>query len=164
MTHEPSIRDAGPGDAPFLTDMLLEAMNWTGEARFSREQALADPKIAHYVTGWPGPGDFGVIAEDGSTGAPVGAAWARPLPATDPGYGHVAPDVPELTLGVLPAFRRRGVGGALLDALLARAGREGVARLSLSVEDGNAAVSLYRSRGFVTVGREGDSDTMLVTL
>jgi hypothetical protein len=33
--------------------------------------------------------------------------------------------------------------------------------LSLSVEDGNPAIELYRKSGFVPVGRVGDSTTMV---
>lgn len=82
-----------------------------------------------------------MLAEDATTGVRVGARWARPPPADHPGYGYVAPDVPELTLGVLPAHRRRGVGGALLDAVVAAGRERGLARLSLSVEDGNGVVA-----------------------
>ncbi|KAB8170984.1 GNAT family N-acetyltransferase [Streptomyces sp. 3MP-14] len=159
-----TLRPATERDADFLADILLEAFNWTGEARFTREQLLADPKSAQYVADWPGPDDFGVIAEDPTTGERIGACWARPLPPETPGYGYVAPDVPELTLGVLPAHRRRGVGKALLDAVVAAAGERGLARLSLSVEDGNGVAALYRSRGFVPVGRDGDADTMVLDL
>ncbi|MFF7813405.1 GNAT family N-acetyltransferase [Streptomyces sp. NPDC007945] len=154
------LRPATADDADFLVEMLLEAFNWKGP-RFRREEILATPHFAHYVTGWPRAGDFGVVAEDAS-GEPVGAVWARTFPADDPGYGYVDPEVPELTVGVLPGHRGRGVGGALLDAVVERAARSGVARLSLSVEDGNRAAALYASRGFVTVGREGDSDTMVL--
>ncbi|MDT0266880.1 GNAT family N-acetyltransferase [Streptomyces sp. DSM 44915] len=155
------LRTATEEDLPFLTDALLLAYDWTGAERFSREELLADPNAAHYVVGWPAPGEFGVLAEDPATGVPVGAAWARLLPADDPGYGYVAPDVPELTLGVVPDWRGRGVGKALLDALLAAAVEHGHRRISLSVEDGNRAVELYRSRGFTPVGRVGGADTML---
>ncbi|MEV4939817.1 GNAT family N-acetyltransferase [Streptomyces zaomyceticus] len=156
------LRPATAEDADFLTAMLLEAFNWDGP-RTTLEELLRTPSIAHYITGWPLPGDFGVVAEDG-TGRPVGAVWARRFPATDPGYGHVDPTVPELTLGVLPGHRGRGIGSALLDAVVDLAARSGVDRLSLSVEDGNHAAGLYASRGFVTVGREGESDTMLLRL
>ncbi|SOD60592.1 Ribosomal protein S18 acetylase RimI [Streptomyces zhaozhouensis] len=157
----PRPRPAAAADADFLLDILWEAFHWDGRTGLTRRQLLEDPATARYLAGWPAPGDFGVVAEDPGTGAPLGACWARTLPAENAGYGFVAPDVPELTLGVLPDHRRRGLGAALLDAVLAMAGQRGVARLSLSVEDGNPAVALYRSRGFVPVGREGGADTMV---
>ncbi|MFF9343436.1 GNAT family N-acetyltransferase [Streptomyces sp. NPDC014773] len=158
------LRSATAHDAGLLRDVLLEAYNWTGEQRFTAERLAADPYAARYLAGWPREGDFGVVAETG-TGDPIGAAWARRLPEDEPGYGFVAPDVPELTLGVLPGHRGRGHGRALLTALVRSALDQPrpVTRLSLSVEDGNPAVRLYASLGFVRVGRNGGSDTMLLT-
>lgn len=159
---EVRLRPAGAGDAAFLAEMLLVAFNWDGP-RFSLDEILHTHRIAHYVTGWPGPGDFGVVAERPS-GRPVGAAWARLFPAEDPGYGHVDFRVPELTIGVTDDSRGQGIGSALLDALVELAGRVGVDRLSLSVEDGNPAARLYERRGFEAVGREGGAHTMLLRL
>lgn len=162
------VRDAGPEDAEFLVDMLLEAFNWTGEERFSRKQVLRDKMLSHYVAGWQRAGDLGVVAVDlaGPSGLqiPIGAAWLRQFPSRAPGYGYVAEDVPELSMAVVPAHRGRGIGTGLIRALATRARDAGIARVSLSVEDGNPAVSLYRSLGFVTVGRNGNSDTMVLTL
>ncbi|MER5769834.1 GNAT family N-acetyltransferase [Streptomyces sp. NPDC001985] len=157
------IRSAAPHDADFLALILLEAFNWDGKARFTLDDMMREPQIAHYVSGWPQAGDFGVVAEDAS-GVAMGAAWARSFPSDDQGYGYTGPDVPELTLGVLPDFRRRGVARALMRGLIDRAARTGVPRLSLSVEDGNAAVGLYTACGFTTVGRNGGSDTMVLTV
>ncbi|MFE9252390.1 GNAT family N-acetyltransferase [Streptomyces sp. NPDC007088] len=158
------IRPATAEDAPFLTDMLREAFDWTGQGRFTREQVRTDPAIAHHVEGWPLPGDFGVVAvEEGEAGEePAGAAWARALPAEDPGCGFVAPDVPEIMLAVAPGHRGRGLARALLTALVDEAARRGVARLSLSVEDGNGVARLYREAGFTAVGRSGEADTMVL--
>ena len=59
-----------------------------------------------------------------------------------------------LTLGVAPACRRKGVGGALLKAALAKLRASGARQLFLEVEAGNdAALELYRSFGAVPVGR-----------
>ncbi|MER8039597.1 GNAT family N-acetyltransferase [Streptomyces hydrogenans] len=157
------LRPATARDAALLWEVLLEAYNWNGEQRFTVERLAADPHAARYLAGWPREDDFGVVAET-ETGEPIGAAWARRLPEDAPGYGFVAPDVPELTLAVLPAHRGRGHGRALMTALIRAAADRPTSRLSLSVEDGNPAVHLYRSLGFLPVGRDGGSDTMLLTL
>ncbi|MET9588970.1 N-acetyltransferase [Streptomyces sp. NPDC006539] len=159
------VRPAIARDTDFLWRVLLEAYNWNGEQRFTVEQLVADPYAARYLVGWPRKGDFGVVHET-DAGEPVGAAWARYLPEDEPGYGFVAPDVPELTLGVLPEQRGRRHGRALMEALIRAAGERpaSVDRLSLSVEDGNPAVRLYRSLGFTRVGRNGGSDTMLLDI
>jgi ribosomal protein S18 acetylase RimI-like enzyme len=157
------VRPAIARDAEFLWRILLEAYNWNGEQRFTAEQIVTDPHAARYLTGWPRRGDFGIIAET-DTGEPIGAAWARYLPVDEPGYGYVAPDVPELSLGVLPGHRGHGHGRALMESLIRAAAERParVARLSLSVEDGNPAVHLYTSLGFTRIGRNGGSDTMVL--
>lgn len=157
------LRPATTADLDLLHDMLFEAFTWDGTDRFTRSEVLADPHTARYLGGWRRPDDFGLVAvEDGE---PLGAAWARALPAAEPGYGYVADDVPELGMGVARAHRDRGVGTALLAGLVEQARRLGRPALSLSVEDGNmAARSLYERQGFVVVGRVGGSDTMLLGL
>ena len=63
---------------------------------------------------------------------------------------HVA----SLGMMVSPAWRRRGVGSALMREAIAWAGRVGVEKLELSVYPGNtAAIGLYRSFGFEEEGR-----------
>ncbi len=159
-----SIRPATAADAPFLADMLMEAVNWSPEwpAR-SRRRVLSDPRTAHYVAGWPREGDLGVVAEAGGT--PVGASWLRFFTADDPGYGYAGPDVPELTIGVAAAWRGRGVGRALLRALAAAAAGAGISQVSLSVERKNFARRLYAAEGFtVTDASDPQSDTMMKTL
>ena len=56
-------------------------------------------------------------------------------------------------LAVAPAFRRMGVGSALLDALKTDAARRGLAVLMLEVRASNtAAQALYEKSGFERVG------------
>jgi ribosomal-protein-alanine N-acetyltransferase len=57
-----------------------------------------------------------------------------------------------LLLGVDPAFRRRGIAGALLRAVIAEAQASGIADLHLEVRAGNEAVKLYTTQGFAKVG------------
>lgn len=80
------------------------------------------------------------IAEDGA-GSPVGCG--RLLPD-----GHIG------RMAVLREWRGRGVGGALLERLVALARERGhaVARLNAQTH----AMSFYESHGFVAVGDEFD--------
>jgi GNAT superfamily N-acetyltransferase len=120
-----SIRPVVPDDLPFLWEMLWEAAAVAPELRaMGREAALAIPSIRKYLDGWGRPGDAGVIAV-GADGKRLGAAWYRRFPADDPGYGFVANDIPELSIGVAVEARGQGVGRALLDALLATARQQG---------------------------------------
>ncbi len=154
------IRPAAGQDARLLADMLVEAANWNPVRSRPRVTVLEDPTVSRYVSGWMRPSDFGQVAED-AHGVPVGACWGRLFPADAPGYGFVAVGVPELTLGVNPQWRARGVGRALLQAVSRQAGAAGFARLSLSVERANFAQRLYISEGYVTVQSGTDSDTMV---
>ncbi|MDN5876751.1 MAG: GNAT family N-acetyltransferase [Brevibacterium sp.] len=77
------------------------------------------------------------------------------------GYGWVAADIPELSLAVLPDHQSQGIGGMLLDVVCTLAKMSGFPAVSLSVADGNGAARLYHDRGFVTVGRNGDSDILV---
>jgi ribosomal protein S18 acetylase RimI-like enzyme len=160
MTDGVLLRDATADDVPALTDALVEAMNWHGRDQLSKATVMSQPHLAHYVAGWPRPGDFGTIAVAGARA--VGAAWCRMFTADDPGYGYVADDVPELSIGVSPGWRGRGIGTALLDRLISQARGRGMRAISLSVEDGNRARALYERAGFNVVGREGESDVMLL--
>src|SRR5438309_310439 len=152
------IRQAESGDATFLADMLVEASNWSPMRVRPRVELLADPKVVRYLRGWKRPGDDGVVAVDDQD-EPVGACWYRVLPKEEAGYGWVASGVPELTLGVRPIHRARGVGRALLRAACESAARQGHQRISLSVERANFAQRLYASEGFVTLESGEDADT-----
>jgi GNAT superfamily N-acetyltransferase len=145
------IRPAGPRDARFLSDMLRHAYYWhVGED--------PDKPVARYVRGWGRPGDVGVVAVEPS--GPVGAAWYRRFPEREAGFGFVDERTPELTIAVVPARRGRGLGKELMEALLEQARRDGVERLSLSVEAGSAQEQFYAKFGFERV-RDG---VMVATL
>jgi ribosomal protein S18 acetylase RimI-like enzyme len=157
------LRPATADDFTFLTEMLLEAYNWDGTSRFTLDKLRAEDKAWRYVAGWPRPTDFGVVAE--VDGTPAGAAWARVFTADRPGYGYLADDVPELSLGVSPAFRRQGIARAVMTELITVArGSTPYTRLSLSVDPANQAAKLYRSLGFETVGTVETSETMVLQL
>lgn len=69
------------------------------------------------------------------------------------GMWHVAGEGDITNIGVLPEFRRKGIGGALLGALFAEAKKRNLNLLTLEVRQSNIiAQHMYKSYGFVSVG------------
>ena len=78
------------------------------------------------------------------------------------GAGRLFPEPPhsylrhvvELGMFVLPPFRRRGIGRALLQWMLAWAGEHAYEKVTLAVfADNVPAITLYQSAGFAEEGR-----------
>lgn len=61
-----------------------------------------------------------------------------------------------LLLAVLPQYRGRGVGMALLGALQEQSAKRGARRLLLEMRKGNPAETLYRRFGFYSIGERRD--------
>jgi GNAT superfamily N-acetyltransferase len=157
------IRAATQADGLFLGDMVVEAANWRAGGSRPRHAVITGSDHSRYVAGWMRPSDAGFVAED-ANGQPIGAAWYRMLPRTDPGFGYVGTGVPELIIGVRPIWRAHGVGRALLHRLCDHARAQGFGRISLSVERGNFAATLYRSEGFAVTESGHGRDTMVKRL
>lgn len=154
------MRPATSDDRTFLRAMLAEAAAWRDGVHRPIADIISPPEIAHYLPpDWPRAGDAGVVAASG--GEDVGAAWWTHFTADDPGYGFVAVDVSEVSIGVIPDERSRGVGTALLHALCAAADERNLRGLSLSVEADNPARRLYEATGFTTTDESAGAVTML---
>ncbi|MDK2768179.1 GNAT family N-acetyltransferase [Sphingomonas sp.] len=109
-----------------------------------------DPRFGE---GWTPSQCMGMLALPGVwftlaciDGRPVGFALAR----TILNEGEL------LLLATLPTMRRRGIGGALLRAVMADARDRGADLLHLEVRANNEAVQLYRSAGFNKIGERRD--------
>jgi ribosomal protein S18 acetylase RimI-like enzyme len=148
-------------DRGVLRAATLANMNWAGQ-RFTYRDIDGSPDITHYFSDFPGERDFGLVDVDNET--PRSLAWLAYLPENHPGYGFVDADTPELSITTFEAYRGQGLGTALLEQLLDEARSRRVRAISLSVEDDNRARHLYERTGFVVVGRNGGSDTMLLEL
>ncbi len=155
-----STRAAVESDRCTLAGMLVECVNWDlGRPRLSAGQVASRPKLWRHVSGWSPPRDQGVVAED-RAGTLVGAAWWRYGSATEPGFGFVAGDIPEVSVAVARPWRGHGVGRRLLGDLERAAARAGITALSLSVEASNPAVRLYSQLGYEEAALIDGSHTM----
>jgi ribosomal protein S18 acetylase RimI-like enzyme len=155
MTISFEILPLTPSDPSIIWEMLYHAIYVPTGADPPSKAILDEPDIAHYAENWGGDGDMGFKAlVDGVT---TGAAWLRLIH----GYGHIADDIPELTMAVLPGYRGRGIGTALLSALIDAAARS-YPGISLSVVGENPAMNLYRRMGFQIIRPDGATFTMLL--
>lgn len=70
------------------------------------------------------------------------------------GSQSVAPEADVMNLAVAPEWRKKGIGRALMKALIAQLHNRGITALFLEVRVGNIpAQNLYRGLEFVEVGR-----------
>jgi ribosomal protein S18 acetylase RimI-like enzyme len=145
-----SIRPARTEDEPILWEMLYHAANMAQDGATSSEAAKAHPYLAEFVAGWGRAGDLGTIAVGSAPGHALGAAWLRQLIGAEKRYAAVAENTPELAIAVRPDAIGRGIGGALLGALLDLA-RGQYQAVTLSVRESNPARRLYERHGFVVV-------------
>ena len=147
MSAAYSLRPAVAGDRALLFSVYastraeeLAVVPWTGAEKdaFLRQQFEAQD--AHYRQHHAGAA-FLVIEADG---VPAGrlyvARWPREIRIID--------------IALLPAHRRRGLGTAILDDLLAEATATGKL-VSIHVERNNRALRLYERLGFHTAADRG---------
>lgn len=155
-----AFRPTTSADYDFLIKMLGLAAGLP-EDQQHHDQVLATPELSRYIIGWMRRDDLGVLAMDNS-GTPIGAAWLRYLTAENPGYGYVSDDIPELSIAVIDRWRRRGVGRALLRAVLEAARGHGTSVVSLSTGRGSYQARLYASEGFRVVGSIEGGETVVM--
>ena len=158
------IRPIEKTDVPFLWDSLYECIYVPEGKILPSRDILNNPAIAKYVENWVRVGDEGFIATIGENQQPIGAAWYRLFPASNPGYGYVNDETPELSIAVVPHYRGKGVGQSLLIQLLQKARLSSSRQVSLSVDPSNPAVHLYQKLGFERIGISGTSWVMTIEL
>ena len=148
--NEYKVRRATEADEPFLFEMLFQSLFIEkGQEPYSRE-VLKTPNIARYVENWGRVGDLGFIAETAETGEKIGAVWCRISSPEDKGFGYLDDETPEMGIALLPEFRGKGIGTALMKQLLEAASKNYPA-ICLSVSPNNPAIRLYKRFGFESV-------------
>lgn len=157
------IRELGPGDMPFLQEMLYAAVAWRPRPELPpRDVALARPLLAMYHENWGRLGDAAFVANEDDR--PVGAVWYRVFTQEQHGEGYVDERTPELAIAVDDGHRGRGIGRALMEAAHANAQADGFETISLSVDADNPARSLYERLGYRPYEAEDGKGRMILEL
>lgn len=142
-----TLRPAGYEDAAFLRGLYastreqeLAVTDWSTEQKAAFLTQQFEAQQHHYRTNYA-DASFDVVVEDGE---PIGrlyvARWEHEIRVVD--------------VALIPAARGRGVGGALLRALLAEGARS-ARTVTIHVEQFNPARRLYHRLGFREVEPRG---------
>jgi len=147
---EISVRLTGPADIPTIAALRAQ---WTG--------ATSDRSFEQHVAAWvAAEGDRRLIWIASLGGEPAGLAslleyHRMPRPdRLDSRWGYVG------NMFVREDLRNRGIGAALLAAIIGESDARGYARLVLSPTE--RAVPLYRRAGFVDADAAVGNDRMMV--
>ncbi len=133
--HLVELREGGSQDLYSVNNIMQEAFDPRFGEAWTSAQCLGMLSL---------PGVWLVIAS--VDGEDVGFALSR----------ATVDEVELLLLAARPSARRRGVGGALLRAVIEEARGRNTVRVHLEVRSGNDAVQLYRREGFEQVGERRD--------
>lgn len=150
-----SIRPLSGGDILLMETFLYEAIFVPEGITKPPREIVLQPDLAIYVREFGKCiDDHGVVAEINSE--IVGMAWTRIMAD----YGHIDDATPSLAIAVLPEYRGRGIGTALLEQLLEQLRAAGYVAVSLSVQQENPALHLYERLGFEPV-RVADGEVVM---
>ena len=147
MDHPVTFRPIGTDDEAFLYQVYastreeeLAQVPWTEaqKAAFLRMQFTAQHRYYHEQ--FPGA-SFQIILLDGHS---VGRFYVN----------RSADDILVIDIALLPEYRNRGIGGAVMRGILSEAARSGKP-VRIHVEHFNRAVRFYERLGFSKIG--GDS-------
>lgn len=150
------IRNIRTEEIPLLCDFLYEAIYKPPEWPTLPRTVIQHPSLWRYVKNFgKRRGDLALVAEVDNR--VIGAVWVRYMR----GYGHVEDHIPELSMAIYPDYRNKGIGSRLLIEMLRTLQESGITLVSLSVNKGNPAVTLYRRIGF-HIHRENDDEYIMV--
>lgn len=150
------IRPLKTKEAPLLADFLYEAIFVPETVTPPAKDIIYLPQLQIYISHFGHlKDDYALAAE--KEGRVVGVVWVRII--ND--FAHVDDTTPSLAVSVLPPYRGKGIGRALLTDMLELLKQKKYKQVSLSVQKQNPAVRLYKRLGFLPF-RDNQEECVLV--
>src|SRR4029077_10869738 len=148
------LRPECDADIPFLRQLYLSTrwdelaplMDWSLEQKIAFSDSQFGLQRHHYYTYYPTT-DWAVLEQHGT---PVGRIYLERQPDA----------INMLDIALLPEWRGRGIGIALIEAALTEAGAAGQVVVIMVEKNNPRAYRLYQGLGFREVGDEGMHFTM----
>ncbi len=144
MTY--TIRAMHPSEYAWLADFLYEAIFQRDCDAPVPRSIIEQPELKVYIEDFGKPDDYCLVAD--CDGKIVGAVWARILCGHVKGFGNIDNETPEFAIALKKAYRNKGIGTALMKAMLKLLKGKGYKRTSLAVQKDNYAVKMYTDVGF----------------
>ena len=153
------IRKPEESEYGLLADFLYEAIFIHEGMEAPPREIINRPELRVYIA------DFGRHRGDHCLGAYVsdeivGAVWVRIM--ND--YGHIDDETPSFAISVHKEYRGKGIGTALMKAMLELLKEEGYRQASLAVQKENYALKMYRRPGFEAVNENEEEYIMVCRL
>lgn len=137
------LRELREDEKDLLKEFLYQAIYIPKGIKPPDKSIIEKPELVLYYQNFGSEdADYCIVSEE--NGKVVGAVWTRIMDD----YGHIDDDTPSLSISLLPDFRSRGYGRAMMKAILELLKEKGYEKVSLSVQKENYAVKMYQSLGF----------------
>ena len=153
-----TIRKLAESEYHILEDFLYEAIYLPEGVEAPPREIINRPELQVYIEAFGKKDDMALVAEvDGNI---VGAVGVRIM--ND--YGHVDNHTPSFAISLYKEYRGKGIGSALMKAMLGELKQKGYQQASLSVQKENDAARLYKMLGFTVIGETDEEYIMLYQL
>ena len=154
------IRKITDSEINVLEEMVYQAIFQHEGAAPLPKDVIRKPEVDVYIENFGKKDDYCLVAEvDGKI---VGAVWVRVLAGEVKGYGNIDDKTPEFAISLLPEYRYKGIGTALMNGMLEKLKKRGYEQTSLSVDKDNYAVRMYQKVGFEIIAEQAHDYLMVL--
>ena len=156
------IREIDRSEYFVLKDFLYEAIFQRDPNNLLPRDVIEQAEINIFVANFGQPNDNCLVSI--CDNKIVGAVWTRILSGEIKGYGNIDNETPEFAISLYKEYRAKGIGTALMKAMLELLKNKGYKKTSLAVQKDNYAFRLYENLGFEIINESDEEYLMLYQL